>query len=169
MARDSRAVTLLSFPDLPVTRDRLLTGSECRAIISVTDISITDILSACRKGFMPRDTHAIKELLPLTPAVFHILLALADGERHGYSIMQEIECRTAGRTKLGPGTLYGSIKRMLAEGLIEESEERPDPALDDVRRRYYRLTGLGRRAAVAEAERLQDLVHEASAKQLLRI
>jgi DNA-binding PadR family transcriptional regulator len=118
---------------------------------------------------MTRDTRTAKELPPLTPAVFHILMALADGERHGYSIMQEIESRTGGNTKLGPGTLYGSIKRMLADGLIEESEERPDPALDDVRRRYYRLSGLGRRAAVAEAERLRHLVLEASAKKLLRI
>ena len=117
---------------------------------------------------MTRDLGAINKLLPLTPAVFHILLALVDGERHGYSIMQEIESRTGGKTKLGPGTLYGSIKRMLADGLIEESEERPDPALDDVRRRYYRLTGLGRRAAVAEAERLRRLVIEASAKRLIR-
>jgi len=118
---------------------------------------------------MTRDTRTTKEQLPLTPAVFHILLALADGERHGYSIMQEIESRTGGKTKLGPGTLYGSIKRMLADGLIEESVERPDPALDDVRRRYYRLSGLGRRAAVAEAERLRGLVLEAGVKKLLRI
>jgi DNA-binding PadR family transcriptional regulator len=117
---------------------------------------------------MTRETRTTKELPPLTPAVFHILLALADGERHGYSIMQEIESRTGGNTKLGPGTLYGSIKRMLADGLIVESDERPDPALDDVRRRYYRLTGLGRRAAVAEAGRLRHLVEEAGAKKLLR-
>jgi len=82
---------------------------------------------------------------PLTPAVFHILLALADGEKHGYGIMKDVEDQTSGQIKMGPGTLYGSIKRMLAVGLIEETDERPDPALDDERRRYYRLTTQGRR------------------------
>jgi DNA-binding PadR family transcriptional regulator len=120
-------------------------------------------------GFMRRDEHRVKELMPLTPAVFHILLALADGERHGYGIMREIEFRTGGETKLGPGTLYGSIKRMLSDGLIEEAAERRDPSVDDERRRYYKLTGLGRRVAIAEAVRLQGLVTEASAKKLLRI
>ena len=108
-----------------------------------------------------------EEFLPLTPSVFHILLALADGERHGYGIIKEVEARTEGRVRLGPGTLYGSIKRMLGERLIEESGERPDPALDDERRRYYRLTEFGRRVAVAEAERLSGLVAVARAKQLL--
>lgn len=107
------------------------------------------------------------EFLPLTPAVFHILLALADAERHGYGIIKEVEARTDGRVRLGPGTLYGSIKRMLEEGLIEESGERPDPSLDDERRRYYRLTEFGRRVAAAEAERLSGLVAVARAKQLL--
>lgn len=106
-------------------------------------------------------------LLPLTPAVFHILLALADAERHGYGIMQEIALRTDGKMRMGPGTLYGSIKRMLADGLIEESGERPDPALDDERRRYYRLTEFGLRVAQAEARRLSDLVHVAQFKRLL--
>jgi DNA-binding PadR family transcriptional regulator len=109
-----------------------------------------------------------KTLLPLTPAVFHILLALTDEERHGYGIMQEVAGQTNGQLRLGPGTLYGSIKRMLARGLIEESGERPDPALDDERRRYYRLTDFGRRAAKAEAERLAHLVDVARLKQLLR-
>jgi DNA-binding PadR family transcriptional regulator len=109
-----------------------------------------------------------EELMPLTPAVFHILLALADGERHGYSIMQEVEARTDNKVRLGPGTLYGSIKRMLADGLIEESDERPDAALDDERRRYYRLTAFGRRVAIAEAMRLESLVGAARAKRLLR-
>lgn len=110
----------------------------------------------------------ISEMLPLTPAVFHILLALAERERHGYSIMQEVEARTDGKFRLGPGTLYGSIKRMLADGLIEETESRPDHESDDERRRYYRLTDLGRQAATAEAERLCSLVREARAKKLLR-
>ncbi len=105
--------------------------------------------------------------LPLTPAVFHILLALADTERHGYGIMQEIAQRTDGKVRMGPGTLYGSIKRMLAEGLIEELGERPDPALDDERRRYYRMTDFGLRVAQAEARRLAQLVNVAQFKQLL--
>jgi DNA-binding PadR family transcriptional regulator len=105
--------------------------------------------------------------LPLTPVAFEILLALADGERHGYGIMQEVTVRTGGEVRLGPGTLYGSIKRLLAGGLIAESVERPDPALDDERRRYYRLTPAGRRAAAAEAERLQRLVAVARAHKLL--
>ncbi len=106
-------------------------------------------------------------LLPLTPAVFHILLALADAERHGYGIMQEIALRTDGEVRMGPGTLYGSIKRMLAEELIEEVGERPDPALGDERRRYYRLTGFGLRVAQAEARRLAQLVSVAHFKHLL--
>ena len=107
------------------------------------------------------------ELLPLTPAVFHILLALADKERHGYHIMQAVESRTSGEMRLGPGTLYGSIKRLLRDGLIEETEERPDPELDDERRRYYRLTDFGYRVATAEAERLAHLVKAARAVSLL--
>jgi DNA-binding PadR family transcriptional regulator len=108
-----------------------------------------------------------RDLLPLTPAVLHILLAVADEERHGYGIMREVEERTGGQTRLGPGTLYGSIKRMLADGLIEESDERPDPAMDDQRRRYYRITDFGRRVAGAEAERLSGLVETARKKELL--
>ena len=107
------------------------------------------------------------DLLPLTPAMFHILLALADRERHGYHIMQEVEERTEGKVRLGPGTLYGSIKRMLADGWIEETEERPDPEMDDERRRYYRLTAFGYRLATAEAERLARLVKSARLKKLL--
>ena len=110
----------------------------------------------------------VRDLLPLRPAVLHILLALADEERHGYGIMREVEGRTGGRTRLGPGTLYGSIKRMLADGLIEESDERPDPAMDDQRRRYYRITDFGRRVAGAEAERLSALVETARERKLLR-
>ena len=108
-----------------------------------------------------------ESLLPLTPAVFHILLALADNERHGYGIMQEIGRRTDGKLRMGPGTLYGSIKRMLADGLIEKSGERPDPALDDERRHYYRLTDFGQRVVRAEAQRLAQLVNVARATQLL--
>ncbi len=105
--------------------------------------------------------------LPLTPAVFHILLALADGECHGYAIMQEVERHSEGKRRLGPGTLYGSIKRLLSDGLIEESAERPSARLDDERRRYYRLTKFGRQVMIAEAERLESLVNEARAKSVL--
>ena len=104
---------------------------------------------------------------PLSPVVFNILLSLADAERHGYEIMQEVDLRTEGKVRLGPGTLYGAIKRLLADGLIEESEQRPVAEMDDERRRYYRLTSLGRRAAAAEAERLAQLVTAARAKNLL--
>jgi DNA-binding PadR family transcriptional regulator len=105
--------------------------------------------------------------MPLTPAVFHILLALADEERHGYGIMQEIADRTDRQVILGPGTLYGTIKRLLADGFIEESGERPDPKIDDQRRRYYRLTAQGRRVASAEARRLAQLVRVSRRKHLL--
>jgi len=112
-------------------------------------------------------TNIPERLLPLTPAVFNILLALADGEKHGYAIMLEVEANTQGEVKMGPGTLYGSIKRMLAAGLIEESDERPDPALDDERRRYYRLSGLGQRVLAAEADRLSRQVSIAQLKHVL--
>ena len=109
----------------------------------------------------PQSPH---ELLPLTPPVFHILLALADEERHGYGIMQDVARQTEGALQLGPGTLYGCLKRMLASGLVEESEERPDPALDDERRRYYRMTALGKRAVHAEARRMTSAVMAAKTK-----
>ena len=95
------------------------------------------------------------------------MLALADQERHGYGIMREVADRTGGKTRLGPGTLYGSIKRMLADGLIEESDERPDPELDDERRHYYRITPWGRHVAEAEACRLAEIVGTAHEKRLL--
>jgi len=109
----------------------------------------------------------LESLLPLSPSVFHILLALADEERHGYGIMQEIRLRTDGQVRLVPGTLYGAIKRLLAQQLIEEVDARPDPAIDDERRRYYRLTDFGQRVLRAEAARLASLVRQADAKQLL--
>ncbi len=105
---------------------------------------------------------------PLTPAVFHILLSLADGEKHGYGIMREVAERTGGQMTMGPGTLYGTLKRMLEAALVEESGERPDLKLDDQRRRYYRITPRGRRAATEEAERLAALVRAARAKSLLK-
>ena len=105
---------------------------------------------------------------PLTPAVFHILLALADRERHGYGIMQEVSARTDGKVILGPGTLYGTINRMLEAGLIKEVGRTKRSALNDERRRYYRITGQGRRVAITEVERLQGLLRVARAKHLLQ-
>jgi DNA-binding PadR family transcriptional regulator len=116
---------------------------------------------------MKRRSPDPKSLLPLPVSEFQILLALADEERHGYAIKREVAERTGGEVQLGPGTLYGSIKRMVAERLIEESDERPDPDLDDERRRYYRITTLGRQVAVAEARRMERLVGIARAKRLL--
>lgn len=116
---------------------------------------------------MNNQSRKAEDMLPLTPAVLHILLALADGERHGYGIMQEVRRRAGGQVKMGPGTLYGSIKRMLADGLIEEAGERPDPVLDDERRRYYRLTSFGLRVVQAEVLRLQQLVRLAQSKQVI--
>ncbi|GLV55240.1 PadR family transcriptional regulator [Dictyobacter sp. S3.2.2.5] len=107
-------------------------------------------------------------MLPLTPAVFHILLALSDKERHGYGIMQEVAWRTNNQMHMGPGTLYGSIKRMMKDGLLEESGSRPDPELDDERRRYYRLTDFGQRVVRAEARRLANLVQIAQVKHLIQ-
>jgi DNA-binding PadR family transcriptional regulator len=133
--------------------------------MSTTDISPDDYF--CREVRMREEEWNPRSLLPLTPAVLHVLLALAGEERHGYGIMREVEDRTGGEVRLGPGTLYGAIKRMLADGLIEESDERPDPVLDDRRRRYYRITDFGRRVAGAEAERLQDLVNVARTRKLL--
>jgi DNA-binding PadR family transcriptional regulator len=106
-------------------------------------------------------------LLPLTSAAFHILLALTGEERHGYGIMQETTLSSDGKVKIGPGTLYRSIRRLLDDGLIEESDERPVPDLDDERRHYYRLTPFGLRVVRAEAQRLAALVRIAQSKQLL--
>lgn len=117
---------------------------------------------------MPNLAREIDKQLPLTPAVCHILLALADQERHGYAIMQEVTAMTQRRLQMGPGTLYGSIKRMLKANLIQESDERPDPELDDERRRYYRLTDFGRRVLTAELQRLSKLIEVAQAKRVLR-
>lgn len=111
---------------------------------------------------MPAD---IRKGLPLLPAVFHIMLALADGDKHGYGIKREVEFRTGGIVSLGPGTLYGTLQRMLADELIEECAERADAQGE--RRRYYRLTKLGRQLAAAEAERLESLVQVARAKAIL--
>ncbi len=119
---------------------------------------------------MPQDDQRAPEaLLPLTPAVLHILLALADGQKHGYAIMQEVEARTEGTVRMGPGTLYGSIQRMLKDGLIAEAQDRSEQATapGEERRRYYRLTGFGQRVLQAEARRLERLVQLAQSKQVL--
>lgn len=112
-------------------------------------------------------TNEPQHQVPLTPAVFHVLLALTNGERHGYAIMREVGENTDGAVKMGPGTLYGTIKRLLAARLIEESDERPDPEMDDQRRRYYRLTAEGRLVARAEAERYASTARIVKAKGLL--
>lgn len=108
-----------------------------------------------------------QSLLPLSSTIFHILLTLVEEERHGYGIMQEAAHLSDGRVNLGPGTLYRSLKRLLSDGLIEESDERPAPELDDERRHYYRLTPFGLSVARAEALRLAALVQTASLKHLL--
>ena len=105
--------------------------------------------------------------LPLTPATFQILLALVDGERHGYAMMREVAERSDSTVRLGPGTLYGSLKRLLDAGLVEEGAERTDPQLDDERRRYYRITRLGLAVARAEARRMAALVRSARTKRLI--
>ena len=104
---------------------------------------------------------------PLTPAVFHILLALADQDRHGYGIMRDVAERTGDQVLMGPGTLYGSLKRMVESGLVEECGERVDAKLSDERRRYYRITHKGKQAASQESERLQMLLSIARSKRLL--
>ncbi|NWG34495.1 MAG: helix-turn-helix transcriptional regulator [Chloroflexi bacterium] len=110
---------------------------------------------------------ATPSIPPLTPAVFHILLALSSGERHGYGIMKQIETDTQGRVNMGNGTLYGSLKRMLDAGLVEESDKRIDPAMDDERRIYYRLTAIGVRALEAELERYKRIITVAQERKLL--
>ncbi len=111
---------------------------------------------------------APEEFLPLSAPVLHILLALADGEAHGYAIMQDVAQRSDGVVRLGPGTLYGAIGRMLEDRLIEESQERPDPSLDDSRRRYYRLTPYGGEVLAAETKRLAVLLRAARSSKAIR-
>lgn len=106
-------------------------------------------------------------MLPLTPAVFHILLALADSPMHGYGIMKTVAHITGGKVTMGPGTLYGTLKRLLQAGLVEETGEQSDPDLDEERRRYYRLTTFGRQVLKAELERLAGLMKVAVVKHLL--
>ena len=113
------------------------------------------------------DKPSPESFLPLHRDTFHILVSLADCDRHGYSVMQDVMERTNGALKFSPSSLYSSIKRLLHQGLIEELAERPDPEHDDERRRYYRLTDFGFRVATAEAQRLEQMVRSARAKKLL--
>lgn len=115
----------------------------------------------------PPTSQSVDDQLPLTPSVFHILVALSDGERHGYAIMRQVAEDTGGALQLGAGSLYGCLQRMVASGLIEESDQRPDPQLDDERRRYFRVTAFGMRVARAEARRLAAAVSTARARRLL--
>ena len=113
-------------------------------------------------------TREPESFLPLTPAVFHILVALGNGESHGYAIMQNVLMRTSGTVRLSAGTLYGAVSRLLNDGLIVESEERPDPEMDDTRRRYYRLSDMGGRVLAAEIHRLSDLIRAARATKAVQ-
>jgi DNA-binding PadR family transcriptional regulator len=115
----------------------------------------------------PQPEREPEAFLPLTTAIFHVLLALADADRHGYAIMEHVSQTTDGQVKMGAGTLYGTIKRLLQLKMIEESDERPDPEMDDERRRYYRLTKFGRGVMTAEARRYDRLVKVARASGLL--
>ena len=117
---------------------------------------------------MSKKVEAPEDLIPLTPRVFHILLALVDEEQHGYRIMKEVETRSGGKVRIGPGTLYEAIQRLVKNRLIEESSDRPDADMDDQRRRYYRLTQLGRGVLAAESERLAALVGFARTKDLVK-
>ena len=114
-------------------------------------------------GYTQAVTSEADALLPLPPVTFHILVALADEDRHGYAIMQDVTARTGGALKLGAGTLYRSIQRMLDQGLVVEINSRPAPELDDERRRYYRITPFGRSVAKAEARRLAQMLKLARA------
>ncbi len=118
---------------------------------------------------MRKKNNDVRNFLPITPAAFHVLISLAEGDKHGYAILKEVSRRTDGRVKLSASTLYGIIKRLLADGWIVELDDRPDPALDDERRRYYRLTKLGREVGIAEAERMDELVQMGASRDLKRL
>jgi len=109
---------------------------------------------------------ATNNIQPLTPAVFHILLALSTGERHGYGIMKQVETDSDGKVTMGPGTLYGSLKRMLDAGLVKESDKRVDPEMDDERRIYYQITGIGAKTLAGELERYKRIVSVAQERKL---
>ena len=131
--------------------------------ISTVDIQEGAIVTKRQTGRPP------EAYLPLPPATFHILLALADGELHGYAIMKGVAARSEGTVRLGPGTLYGTLKRLLEAGLVEEGDERADPERGDERRRYHRLTPLGLSVVRAEARRLEAMVRAARRKKLIGV
>src|SRR6202041_1972631 len=110
----------------------------------------------------------VESFLPMTPAMFHVLIALADGEKHGYAILKEVAMRTEDKVRLSAGTLYGNLARLESSGLLVESQKRPETRFDDERRRYYRLTEFGREVAVAEANRMDEALGQARAKKLFR-
>ncbi|MCY3784691.1 MAG: PadR family transcriptional regulator [Chloroflexi bacterium] len=114
-----------------------------------------------KEGSWPLPNRSPLDPLPLPVAQLHILLALVTGDKHGYAIMREVEALTDGAVTMGPGTLYGAVKKMLKSELVEESDERPDPELDDQRRRYYRITAFGKRVLDAEINRMEQLAHAA--------
>ncbi len=124
-------------------------------------------LTYIRDGYIGRSVAKNLPYVPLTPAVFHILLALSSGERHGYGIMKEVDSDSQGKVKMGPGTLYGSLGRMIEAGLSRESDERVVARLDDERRIYYAITGLGQVSLAAELERYSEVVALARRKQLV--
>jgi DNA-binding PadR family transcriptional regulator len=140
-------------------------GNDC--VLTGRRSSASDALDICPLRTYTLHMGTNQPRVPLTPAVFYILLALAGGDKHGYQIMKQVKSDSSGQVKMGTGTLYGSLKRMLADSLIEEAGERPDAALDDERRRYYRLTDLGRRAFNAELRRYADVVAVARQRRLL--
>ncbi len=148
-------ITQLSDLNFFIRAIRAIRGKKDLTNVSAADISNNMIVS-----LKP------EERLPLTPAVFHILLALTDGERHGYAIMRDVAESTNDQINMGPGTLYGTIKRLLEAGLIEESDQRPDSEDDDERRRYYRLTGVGERVVDAEAQRYEEMAKLVRRKRL---
>jgi DNA-binding PadR family transcriptional regulator len=130
--------------------------------ISTLDILVVDIVLVARVGGGMAKKRNVEDLIPLPSATLHILLALAAGPMHGYAIMRRVDDLSDGAVRMGPGTLYGSIKRMLADGLIEEIEPSPD---DDERRRIYRMTGLGERASATEVQRLKRLLSDAAVRR----
>ena len=137
--------------------DRQISAGLSVLMMPLTTISVADIV-------WPMST--TNSTPPLTPAVFHILLALSSGERHGYGIMKQVEADSQGNVTMGPGTLYGSLKRMLDAGLVRESDKRVDPEMDDERRIYYQITGMGAEALAAELARYQRIVTIAQQRKL---
>ena len=134
--------------------------------LSAANFISNQLLTYIRYGYSIPVVQKDMPNTPLTPAVLHILLALSTRERHGYGIMKEVESDSHGKVKMGPGTLYGSIGRMIEAGLIRESDKRVDPEMDDERRVYYKITGPGREALAAELQRYRELVAVAKRKQL---